>query len=49
MIHNVILIFSWLIAVPLGLFLLAFFAALADCTYAYLFSSPLPASLDDSF
>jgi len=48
MIHDVFRIFVWFIAVPSGLFLIAFIAALADCTYAYLFPSPLPA-LDDSF
>ena len=48
MIHNLLLISLWLLAVPAGLFLIAFFAALADCTYAYFFPSPLPA-LDDPF
>jgi hypothetical protein len=47
MVHHVLIIFVWLTAVPLGLFLIAFLAALADCTYAYLFPSPLPTSLDD--
>jgi len=47
MIHYVFLTLLWLIAVPTGLFLIAFLAALADCTYAYLFPSPVPASLDD--
>jgi hypothetical protein len=49
MTHYALLIFAWLLAVPSGLFLLAFLAALADCTYAYFFPSPLPASIDDSF
>jgi hypothetical protein len=48
MIRDVLLIFAWLIGVPLGLFVIAFLVALGDCTYAYLFPSPLPAILDDS-
>jgi hypothetical protein len=49
MTHYALLTFAWLLAVPMGLFLLAFLAALADCTYAYLFPAPLSASVDDSF
>jgi hypothetical protein len=45
--HHIVLIFVWLIAVPIGLFLIAFLAALADCTYSYLFPSPVPATFDD--
>jgi hypothetical protein len=47
MIQNVVRIVLWLLAIPAGMFLVAFLAALADCTYAYLFPSPLPV-LDDS-
>ena len=49
MIHDALLFSLWLIALPFGLFALAFLAALADCTYAYLSSSRLPVSLDDAF
>ena len=48
MVHDLIRIFVWLLAIPAGIFLIAFLAALADCTYAYFFPSPLPA-FDDSF
>jgi hypothetical protein len=47
MIHDLFRIFFWLLAIPTGIFLLAFLAALADCSYAYFFPSPLSA-LDDS-
>lgn len=48
MMHDVVLILVWLVAVPTVIFLIAFLAALADCAYAYLFPTPYPA-LDDSF
>jgi hypothetical protein len=48
MLHDVARIFLWILAIPAGLFLVAFLAALVDCTYAALFPSHVPV-LDDLF
>jgi hypothetical protein len=47
MIHHLILLVACLLAIPSGVFLLAFLAAFVDYAFAFLFPTPIPHYPDD--